>query len=151
MTTIAYRWGIIAADTRAMVAGSITGSVVKVVKRDDGALAGAAGGAAYCGPFLRWFLDGEQGDPPEAKEGEHSYDRGLIFRCDPDGNIDIFEPPGKFTLQAEYYAAGSGMDMALGAMWAGKGPEDAVRAAIAHDPNSGGEITVLRSNTRVDA
>ena len=139
MTTIAYRAGILAADTGVCVGGSRAGYTVKIVRRPDGALAAAAGFAAYCYAFRNWFLSG--GDPPEAKTDTGVMDRGTVFYAD--GRIEIFEPGGRFFMTAPYYAMGSGRPEALGAMHYGAGAINAVKAAIAHDNDTFGEISAL--------
>lgn len=143
MTVIAYRDGVLAADTRACMGEQTVGTVTKIARNDKGDLAGAAGAASYNHAFLRWFAGGEQGDAPLAKEVTNaSYDRGVIFRRA--GPIEVHEPSGKHEMRANYYALGSGRPEALGAMYAGATAEGAVRAAIAHDITCGGDITTLR-------
>lgn len=124
----------------------MVGSAQKIVRRADGDMAGSAGDAAYNAAFSKWFLGRERGKPPEAKEGDNWIDRGVIFRRT--GRIEIFEPRGRFDCTAPYYALGSGKEAALGAMFAGGDPETAVRAAIEHDPHTGGGVTVLRADKR---
>lgn len=142
MTTIAYRDGVLAADTIMCMGGTLIGSTVKIARRMDGAMAGSAGGATYNAAFSLWFLDGEIGPPPKAEQDDHSFDRGVIFRAD--GTLEVFEPRGRFSATAPYFAFGSGKELALGAMFAGADAVTAVRAAIAHDPHTGGDITVLK-------
>lgn len=142
MTTIAYRDRVLAADTAMCQGGVMVGSVVKIARRNDGDMCGAAGDAAYNAAFRDWFLGGEEGNPPQAKQEEGIFDRGVIFRKA--GGIDVFEPRGKFSVLAPYFAFGSGKEAALGAMFAGADAETAVRAAIQFDPHTGGEITLLR-------
>lgn len=43
---------------------------------------------------------------------------------------------------AKYAAVGSGEGVAMGALWAGRNAQSAVRAAIAHSPGCGGEVHV---------
>lgn len=142
MTTIAYRDGVIAADTRMCVGDSIVGDVVKIARNSNGDLAGAAGDASYSFAFLNWFTGMESGACPEAKQTDNSIDRGVIFRKN--GTIIVYEPHGHFRASAPYFAVGSGRPEALGAMHAGASAEGAVRAAIAHDAYTGGNVTVLR-------
>jgi 20S proteasome alpha/beta subunit len=143
MTTIAYRDGVIAADTGMTVGGSRLGRIVKIARNESGALAGAAGSAGYNAKFLDWFRGGAVGDPPEARETERSFDRGVVFHAD--GVIDIYEPTGVFHATAPYFAFGSGRPEALGALFMGATAEQAVRAAIEHDEATFGEVlTVLR-------
>lgn len=147
MTTIAYKDGVLAADAIMCSGGVLIGNAEKITRRDDGALAGGAGDASYVSAFLTWFKDGEQGPPPEAREGEHSFDRAIIIR--PTGaiekTIEVYEPRGRFPVRAVYYAMGSGKESALGAMYAGASAEMAIHAAIAHDPHTGGDVRVLYS------
>lgn len=144
MTVIAYRDGVLAADTLATAGDSKIGSAIKIARNSNGDLAGAAGLASYNHAFLKWFTGLESGQPPEARDepSKDIYDRGVIFRKN--GQIEVFEPSGKHTATAPYYAFGSGRPEALGAMHAGASAEGAVRAAMAHDKNCGGDITVLR-------
>lgn len=143
MTTIAYRNGMIAADSAMLSGSALSGEIVKIARRKDGALAGAAGDAAYCSLFLGWFRRGERGRGPVAREGQNWIDRAAIIRRD--RTIEIFEPHGTFACQAPYYALGSGKEFALGAMFAGADAETAVRAAVAHDPYTDGRILVMRA------
>lgn len=142
MTTIAYRDGMLAADTAMCQGGVMMGHLVKIHRRGDGHMVGAAGDASYNARFSKWFLEGEKGPPPEAKEGPDWLDRGVIFRRD--GSLHVFEPRGDFRCSDEFYALGSGKEAALGAMFAGATAENAVRAAIRFDPHTGGDVTVLR-------
>ena len=142
MTTIAYKDGALAADTAMCQGGVMMGAVVKIARRADGDMCGSAGDAAYNAAFRDWFLLGENGPAPEAKQEDNAIDRGVIFRKS--GKIEVFEPRGKFSVQAPYFALGSGKESALGAMFAGADAETAVRAAIQFDPHTDGEITVLK-------
>ena len=141
MTTIAYRDGILVADTVANRGGLLTGGITKIFRLDDGRLFGAAGGAGYNGAFLRWAAAGCKGDPPEAKAEDNSWDTGLIFL--PDGELIIYEPGGHFSQRPPYYAIGSGKEIAAGAMWAGASAEQAVMAAVEHDPYTRAPLTIL--------
>ncbi len=105
-------------------------------------LVGAAGDAGYNAAFLKWALDGEGKPPPDAKVGDKETNTGLLFHAD--GSVELYESSGSFVMRPPYHAEGSGLSVALGAMFAGADAETAARAAIAHDAFCGGEITVLR-------
>jgi ATP-dependent protease HslVU (ClpYQ) peptidase subunit len=137
MTSIAYRNGIMAADTLMVQGGTIMGHLVKIVRRDDGHLAGAAGDCSWAQAFHRWFLAGEEGDLPE--QGDNA--KGIIAR--PDKTVQFSEPGGLISFKAPFAAIGCGRDVMLGAMWMGAPAIAAVQAAIALDPYCGGDITVL--------
>ncbi|MDB5612046.1 MAG: CcrSwift [Bradyrhizobium sp.] len=142
MTTIAYRDGVLAADTGMTIGDSRIGRVTKIVRGPNGNLGGAAGSCGYAQKFREWVAGGEQDSPPEPKEKENSFsDKGVVFRRD--GTIDVHEVNGRFSCCANYYAFGSGRPEALGAMFAGADAETAIRAAIEHDSGTFGEIDVL--------
>ena len=56
MTTIAYRDGVLAAETATCQGGVMIGIVVKIARRADGDMCGSAGDAAYNAAFTEWFL-----------------------------------------------------------------------------------------------
>lgn len=143
MTTIAYRDGILAADT-GITSGNIIapGSVVKIVVMPDGRLAGASGDASFVSMWLRWAASGAPEPSPEIKERDgNTIGWGLIVERD--GSVTEYDSAGSFNMVAPYYALGSGEQIALGAMWAGASAEDAVRAAIAIDKGTSGDVVVL--------
>lgn len=144
MTTIAYRGGVLAADTQVNNDGARIGTVQKVHRRDDGHLAAGSGDFSYTQRFIAWFLAGEDGEPPLPTRGDDGRDEGQGFIFRPNGQVVSLEGSGSNTMAAPYWAQGSGRELALGAMAHGASAEEAVRAAIAHDVHSGGEITVLR-------
>jgi 20S proteasome alpha/beta subunit len=138
MTTIAYRKGVLAADTQMIQGTSIIGYITKIVRRDDGALCGAAGDLAWAQAFHRWFLAGEEGDPPAFDDDGC---KGLVIRRRKP--IEVFESCGAFEFKPPYVSIGSGKEFALGAMHAGASAIEAVKAAMAFDPSTGGDLMVL--------
>lgn len=145
MTTIAYRKGVLAADTGTYP--NRIGEMIKIAQSGQ-FLAGACGGATYSNSFLRWFLDGQKGQPPEAKSDSDGYDQGVIIG--PKSNdIRIFEIGGLFKIfNCSYFAMGSGRQIALGAMYAGASAKEAVLAAIRHDDFTWGSVTVFHLGKR---
>lgn len=142
MTTIAYRRGVIAADTGMCIADARTGQTRKIARSTKG-LAGGAGTAAYVFKFLKWFEAGERGKPPEATSDEHSIDRSMVIRPGKPEVIECYEPEGMFLIDAEYYALGIGRDVALGAFFMQADPLDAVRASMLHNTETWGELQWL--------
>lgn len=134
MTTIAFREGVLAADTLVSGGGVRLGYVTKVRKLGS-VLAAGAGTMSFVQGFLDWFAAGMEGDPPETG-GEFE---GLIIH---DGRVVTWND-GWDSLAAPFYAIGSGKYQALGAMAAGATAEEAVRAAILTDCYSGGPIDIL--------
>ncbi|WP_316200933.1 MULTISPECIES: hypothetical protein [unclassified Bradyrhizobium] len=129
MTTLAYRNGVLAADTRMIQGSAIIGNVIKIVRRDDGCMAGGAGDCAWVQGFHRWFLDGEQGDHPTVDD----HAKGMIVR--PDKTVEMYEQGGMLKFKPAFAAMGSGKEFALGAMWMGATAEKAVRACFELDPS----------------
>ena len=139
MTTIAYRDGIIAADSRTTWNGGHLGDVTKIAKNGK-ILAGSAGSASQCKLFLDWVLSGMMGDQPKLVADDYELD---AFVALPDGKIVFFNGQSSFPLKARFYACGSGYQYALGAMSMGATAEEAVRIAAQHDTKTGGEIQTL--------
>ncbi|WP_315768415.1 MULTISPECIES: hypothetical protein [unclassified Bradyrhizobium] len=139
MTTVAYKSGVMAADTLIIKGSTKFGHVTKIVRRDDGALCGCSGNLNWAQAFHRWFLAGEIGDPPELSE----YDTGLIAR-NGEPEVDVFEQGGSYRCKVNWTAIGSGKEYAFGAMCAGADAEQAVEIACIYDPASAGPRTVLR-------
>jgi hypothetical protein len=139
MTTIAYRAGVIAADTLTTSGKDVVGYAVKVGGR-NGVLWAASGDAAWGKRFRDWMAGGMPGDcpaPPNEMTGG--------FAVLPDDSVVCFHANGcERRTGLPFWADGSGADYALGAMQAGADARGAVEAALRWDRNSGGEITVLR-------
>lgn len=140
MTTIAWDGKTLAADRRVTCGGVTDAKVHKIVRREDGALAGSAGNTSLGAAFKRWFLSGEPGErPPLSREQETA--NGVIIR--PSGLIEIHDVCGWYEAEAPHYALGSGWEIALGAMAAGASAEEAVRIAAKLDGNTGDEVETL--------
>jgi len=141
MTTIAYRDGVLAADTQLTMNDCVDGTQVKIVQKGP-VKAAASGTAAMCQQFRDWFLAGMVGDPPpaqHAQNGDWNY-WGMLFHGE---TILCWQAPGWVRIVAPYFSCGSGADFASGALAHGASAAEAVRAAMQHDTSTGGEITVL--------
>lgn len=141
MTTIAFKDGIVAADSGCCVGGTRAGTVNKLSQNKAGDIAAASGSAAYLFAFLKWFQAHEKGSPPEARSSTDTFDRGVIFRKS--GVIEVFEDFGKHTLQSEFYATGSGRPEAMGAMAAGATAAQAIEIASRLDVYTFGPVITL--------
>lgn len=139
MTTIAYRDGVLAADTLATWGDSRDGRCTKIAKRGP-VLAAGAGSMAQVQAFLDWFRAGMKGDPPPAQAGDNS---AFCYLIEPSGWFLMWGPRGWERSRDDALALGSGGEYARGAMSAGATAEEAVAIAILHDVKSGGPITVL--------
>lgn len=145
MTTIAYRNGVMAADTRAYSGGNAPlGRKVKIRRLDDGTLVGASSSTPGMGELiLDWYADGAD------KENTPTIDADSWFE------LLAVKPTGQawFTksqfflsgpLEADYFVIGSGAEYAKGAMGMGAEAEEAVVVAAIFDPYTEGPFTVLR-------
>lgn len=138
MTTIAYRDGMVAADSRACRGQVIfSDRVTKLRRLRDGRVAAVTGEVARFAAFADWL------DQPPARR--QSADRPpldddttvIVFATD---WIEVHEVTGSFRLAAAPFAVGSGMMAARAAMAAGATAERAVAIAIEIDPGSGGPV-----------
>ncbi|WP_292229340.1 hypothetical protein [Brevundimonas sp.] len=142
MTTIAYRDGVLAADTRMTLHDQIEGRQVKVVKRGR-VLAAASGTAAMCRDFRSWVSAGCIGAPPPTPSANNPDLSYWGFIATPDACF-LINDAGLIRLDVPYYAMGSGGEFAAGAMAVGATAEEAVRAAMTLDCKSGGDVVSVR-------
>lgn len=136
MTTIAFRDGIVVADSRANRGGWLnTGDVVKLYRVKDGvcAIEGAAGATTA----LRSWLERAEGEKPKMT-GDAS-----VIHIRNDGVITVHEAGGEEIQPGPFMAWGSGAPIALGAMYAGATAKQAVEIAAKVDPYTGGRIVVM--------
>jgi ATP-dependent protease HslVU (ClpYQ) peptidase subunit len=138
MTTITYRDGVMAADSRAYSGNKVPiGEKIKLRRLDDGTLIGAS--TSTCGA-AGWVLDWvEAGCPAVAGGTELLPDKFDVIVVRPDGSVFYGSDTPVLTgpLDAPYLAAGSGQEYALGAMAHGATAVEAVRAACLLDVWSG--------------
>lgn len=152
MTVVAYRHGVMAADSGA--AGDFPHPWARKLARGlDGTLYGVAGVSGECSSFLRWVAAGcPQGEMPMPRMiGDSERFAGsfcvLVARSDPEGRsarISVITAYGEEEYpDAPYLAIGAAAECALGAMHAGAGAVDAVRAAIVHGSGAFGEVRAI--------
>ena len=146
MTTIATDGVTMSADGNSVNENDIIISTdhQKVFRLKDGSLFGAAGAASLAIAARRYFDSAEKKPvwPAEIIPGKAFC--ALLVR--PDGTIYWVGHNGILVSQSGPAAIGSGSTLALGAMYHGASPRQAVMIACAHDPFSGGLVhTVHRS------
>lgn len=141
MTTIAYRDGIMAADSRAY-AGSKhpIGTKAKIHRLADGSLFGASSSKVGQCDKLRRIVE-ERGVTATLDDDVPVQ---AIVVC-PSGEIWYFNDNDSFSgpVDAEFIAIGSGEEYAHGAMMMGADAARAVEIAIACDPWTGGQVQML--------
>lgn len=144
MTTVAYRAGVLAADSQVTTHTHRDGSVVKIVKNGP-YLAAACGCWPTCLKFLDWFRAGmPEARTPDMSGGNDDKNGATGHIFTPDGMILTFTHAGWSRRRADYYASGIGSDYAYGAMAMGAMAEEAVRAALIFETASGGDVVTLR-------
>jgi len=136
LTTIAFKNGVLAADTQATC--SYHSRVRKIHRMPDGVLLGGCGSTQDCHLVAEWLKGGQEGKLPRSLEADF-----IIVL--PNGSILIAEgrfPP--FPLTAKFAAIGSGSPVAMGAMEAGATALEAVKIAAKHDGGTSGPFHTLR-------
>jgi ATP-dependent protease HslVU (ClpYQ) peptidase subunit len=138
VTTIAYRWGVMAADSQSMCGGWINRyAAEKLFRLPDGGVAGVAGTFAEAVAFVKWLQDGEVGDRPALTES-------TVIRMRKDGTLTIYEQNASFDLTTEFGAWGSGSPAANAAMYMGADAARAVEIAALLDDSTGGKIVTMK-------
>jgi hypothetical protein len=142
VTTIAYRDGILAADSMAYGGKycASPGLKWKIWRLDNGDRLGVSSNMVGAGEAMRDFLNGK-------------LDRALVptdvraILVNADGQVFIANDGVLFSgpIDTEFCAIGSGADFALGAMQHGADAVEAIRCAIAHDQHTGGEVRLLHA------
>lgn len=106
--------------------------------RINGCIYGSAGLYQASVRFMEWARRGEKGKLPKLAR-EFS-----ALKLAPDGIYVITtDDPTWMRCESDYFAIGSGKDLALGAMAHGATPLQSVATAMKWDMLSGGEPTVL--------
>ncbi len=142
MTTIAYRNGIMAADTGCWLGASVHRWVNKLAPGPDGALHGVAGNGGECTAYLNWVLGGYQGDPPKPRrvDDQPSF---VVLVAPVAGPLRMITDTGEEVYDAPYMAIGGGADTALGALFVGASARQAVQAAIEHSRYAHGAVATI--------
>lgn len=141
MTTITYRAGYLAADTRAYSGNKPPiGRKTKIFYDPDIKIAcGTSSSLPGFGEKFWLWLSGQEGDIEFAKDAEFT---SLTIQ---DGEVFIYEnslfPTGP--LEADYFAIGTGREYAMGAMEMGASAPEAVRVSCKLDVWSADPIMVI--------
>jgi len=129
MTSIAYRSGILAADSGCWVDSVLISRVNKIQRSPNGELATGTGPSFIVEEFKRWCWDGCQGrfqppphEPDDGFTGLVIDSKGMAWLYDLHGNSTQckYEP---------YLAIGYGQEFMLGAMACGRSAQQAVELA----------------------
>ena len=139
MTTLAYRDGVLAADTMATVGNTkLPGRVRKVWKFKDGRLFGGAGTMENIRSLKKLMSAHGSGELPSPKFSD--VEAILVM---PNGHVMTYEGAVWEEEDSPYIALGSGYAYALTALWLGGTPQKAVQAGIQFDKCSGGGVMTV--------
>lgn len=158
MTTIAYRDGVLAADTQVTAGDLIAGTmrkVARIVRDDTVILVAGAGDQADVLKFIQWIKDNTPRDQfpgfysPESKDNFCAIVVAQEQGADPEVNMfwgDLYPRP----IGADFRAFGPGRDFAYGAMAFGATAKQAVLVAGELDPHSSGICCVTLTGETPD-
>ena len=133
MTVIAFKDGVMAADTQLTQFNSRV-RAQKIVRLPDGGVAGGCGSwaAAYAG--LKWLADGGSDTGDEGKKLLPDIDEATILIARPDGSLWLLESRfPAFPITDKFAAVGCGNDAAMMALNSGRSAVEAVHAVIQQD------------------
>lgn len=147
MTTIAYKGGVLAADTQITVGLSYSYHIDKLVRvRSRYAWVGMCGDVPLFTPFLEWFEDddAEVDSPCDGDSDDFCaivlYDDGSV-ECYDGGDLTAHDPK-------KPVAIGSGAAAALAAMYGGASAERSVALASMVDLGTGSEVVAVTPGQR---
>lgn len=120
MTTIAYKAGVLAADTGVFDRDVYCGRARKIGRLPAGGLFGVAGTLQSLARFTTWVNQGCEGGKPELDADSEA----LIVRKD--DTVHWYGATQDVEIEGPYHAIGSGFRVAMGAMAAGASAIEAV-------------------------
>jgi hypothetical protein len=147
VTTIAYRNGVLASESRISLTSEGGGERYfdssRKLFRKNGAVIALAGESSPGMLFLKWY--GTAKKPPAALiDGEADF-TALVLTKEGLFEYDAYCIPEP--VEEEFYAIGSGCKAALGAMHMGADAATAVEIAKRVDPGSGGRVVTMALET----
>lgn len=150
MTTVTYRDGVMAADTQGTNSHMHAADRRKVFSI-HGWLLGGCGNSSHLDEFYDWFRanckDGKLREPPKClKVAANSHGGWTVMAVNiKDGVVYQFaDGLYPFKMEGKFFACGSGMGIALGAMAMGASAEKAVEVAMRFDIYTGGKINKVK-------
>lgn len=140
MTAIAYRNGVMAADTLNTF-DDVKLHAPKIIKH-KGYLLGAAGTIPSLDALVRWYFQA-LGKPTRPKMAD-GYDMNMIV-VTPAGCVQHWTHSGQYeAIRNRFWAVGSGAAACMAAMEMGASAPEAVAAAIKWATGCGGRVTVRK-------
>jgi len=140
MTTIAYRNGVMAADSGSWIGDASISGAQKVAAGHDGTLYGVSGVAGHCCNYLAWVESGCAGSEPMPEVRPDDGSSFIVLIAPPAGPLILRTAQGDEVYDTAYMSVGAGNVAALAAMFCGASAEQAIEAAIAHAPGAVGPV-----------
>lgn len=138
MTTLAYRAGVLAADSLCRVGDwNAPYSIEKLFRMKDGSVCGVCGNYTEAIAFINW-LNAKKADSRPSLTG------ATVVQMTADGVV-VHESEGCYPVKGEFGAWGSGLPVALGALHMRATAEEAVRVAALVDEGTGGAIVSMKA------
>ena len=142
MTTVAFKNGILAADTQRTINDTI-GRTTKLYRTSRGWV-GLTGNLSLFKRWLPWFESGDWSTEPPPLTDDKDALSGLWLNNDGQCYVICSDGVSPIPLR-EPFALGSGMGYAIGAMCMGADATQAVAVAAEFDPCTGGPYNVVRA------
>ncbi len=137
MTTVAYRDGVLAADSRMTANGWIVPDEARKIRRiSDGSVCAVTGNLAAAIRFVDWLDAGRIGERPPLADSR-------VVRMNLTDTLTIYEGEGEFTVTPAFTAFGTGMPAAIAAMHMGADARRAVEIAALVDADTGGPVIAI--------
>jgi ATP-dependent protease HslVU (ClpYQ) peptidase subunit len=124
---------MMAADSMT-IEGNVKVTCDKIIKV-NGDICGVAGDLADLTKFQNWYID--QSDDLDT-------DESTILVLTKHGELFTYESGVRMEVKEPFYAIGTGAAAAMGAMYAGKTPKEAVKIAKKIDVNTGGKVKTYK-------
>lgn len=157
MTTIAYRDGVMAADSGTVFGGSMIlhHNTHKVVRHETAThiyLGGCAGLATICAGFRQWMRDGMKDFPPLKVSGEDTGSAIMAIFDKATSEVELwqYEVDGGYVVDEPYAVEGSGSGYAMAVLWNGGTAVEAIKAAIYVDTLTNGRVQTVKFGPAYD-
>lgn len=136
MTVIAYRDGVMAADSR--VTGNFVTTGIKLYRKNS-RIIGFAGDLHQALVFVDWYFDNKQRKPDLANESDW-----YALVASSDGLEEWNHALRPVQIMDRFYAIGSGAEIAMGAMEAGASAKRAAEIACKRADGCGLPVVTMR-------
>lgn len=138
MTTVVYKDGILASDSRCTQNDTVVGNVTKIHKIDNNTIIGFCGRTAQAFKFIEWYKSGRKKEDALSDD-----DSDFVALVIVDGVVYRYDGYNPQLIKHKFHAIGSGFNIALGAMEAGASAIEAIKIAKKYDIYTGGKVQYI--------